>query len=468
MGDITIKQVAEAIGAPDAAAKWAENMARWNSIYACEKTTDTIQLADGTYSRRKRSLSMGKRGCEDWASLLWTENSELTTDDAEAEVISGFLGDDFDSEFAEFLEAEVFAAGFGAIDVMLDGLKVSASGEVSADASTTMTRDLVPADSIIPLKWHRSVISEVAFVSWEASGVTVREHRKTPTGYRIVNRAFRLAGQKLSEVEVPEGIAPFLDFPGAPPLFAILRPATKNNIDKRSPFGISVLANAEDQLEVVDLVYDNLANDFRLGSKKVFILDTMLRRGTPTTEHPGGVPILPDKSNSDMYIVLRDSQAEGKNAISEHNPALRVADNTTALDAALSLFSTAIGMGAERYVYRGETVATATQIVSENSELFRNRRKHLTAIESALVQVCRGALWIAANLMGAIVNYEADITLTADDSVIEDDTARISRGLLLVDRVISKRMFLTDYMGLTPEAADTELAAMRGELPTLI
>jgi hypothetical protein len=472
---ITIEQVATAIGAPKPIATmtkdWSEKrIALWGALYACEEVTETLELADGTHRRRRRTLSMPKRVCEDWAALVWTEKSGISAAENEAEFLAEWMGERFTSDFASFLEGDVFARGFGAIEQLVEGITVDAAGRaIITPGTTTLSYDLIPADSIIPLAWRRGEVTSAAFVSWGDARADVRIHAATADGWSVTNRAFVLKGGKLSEADLAEGVAESITFPGAPQMFHCVKPAITNNADRRSPFGVSVFANAVDQLEVVDLIYDNLANDFRLGRKAVFMADTMLRRGAKTDAYPMGQPIPPDKDLADLFMVVQDATGEQKQAITEHNPMLRVTENTEALSAALSLLSNAVGMGAERYVYRGETVATATQIISENSELYRNRARHVEQIGAALIEACECALWFGKNLLKLDVDPEAEVTIVTDDSVIEDDTTRITRGLTLVSAgVLSRKKFLMDYMGMTEEEALEELAAMGSEAPTLV
>ena len=59
------------------------------------------------------------------------------------------------------------------------------------------------------------------------------------------------------------------------------------------------------------------------------------------------------------------------------------------------------------------------------------------------------------------------MTVTFDDSIIEDKNAEINRGVSLVGAgLLSKKKFMTDMLGYTPEDADKELKQIGEEQRT--
>lgn len=458
MSQVTIGQVAKAIGAPDAAKDWAEHVEQWDGLYRCQRPEIILydQLGREVRKRYRRSLGMPKRICEDWAGLLWSEHAGLECEDeATAEFLIGmFSGPAFISRYLQHLE-RTFAYGTGAVELLIEDMTVSPAGAVDMIGSR-LVPTFATARSILPLSWAHDAIDEVAFVSYlDTKRVVVREHRKRPGGgYVLTNRAYKLVAANLTPDELPAGLAESVDLPGAPPLFVIDRPAIVNNVDPASPYGVSIFANAIDHLDALDVAFDNFAEDFALGGKMVFVPDTMIRKDSAGNEIP------PQREKRNLFAIVEDPAGGTDGAkITEYNPDLRVTDNITAIDAALSLVSNAVGMGAERYRYRSETIATATQIVSENAELFRNRSRHLMLTAANLEHIARSALWCASTLLGVGVDPYAEITVRSDDSVIEDDGARIKRGLeYLGAGGISQRTFLVDYYGMTEDEADAEVA----------
>ena len=57
-----------------------------------------------------------------------------------------------------------------------------------------------------------------------------------------------------------------------------------------------------------------------------------------------------------------------------------------------------------------------------------------------------------------------DISVSFDDSIIQDRNADIAEGInLLQNKVISRRTFLIEYMKYTPEQADVEIGRINDE-----
>ncbi len=469
MASVSIGAIAQAIGAPEAAKDWQKHIARWADMYACKDVEKSINLQDGEHKRRMRTMSMFKRVCEDWAGLCWTENAAIEVADVAGQMlIDELLGERFSPQFADHIE-RVMAKGIGALELIVDGLLADAAGNIVQSPTASLDIDYIEAENIIPLAWRRGEITAVAFVSFPERGrIDVREHRSVPGGQRIQNRSFAVKSGKLTEIPeerlIEEGVAPDIFISSPYPLFRCFSPASSNNIDPFSPYGISVCANAVDQLTALDLVFDNFGEDFELGGKMVGIPDSMLRRDAQ------GNIIPPQREKKNLFVSLASDVGVGGGAdeIWEHNPELRVADNKLGIDTALSMVSSAVGMGAERYVYRAGTVATATQVISENSDLFRNRRKHMQVINSTLIAMARAALWCGAEMLGMPIDPAAELIVRSDDSVIEDDSSRIARGLsLLQGGAISQYTFLVDYLGMTEADALVEVERSVVKVPEL-
>ncbi|MDZ4178677.1 MAG: hypothetical protein U1E29_05540 [Coriobacteriia bacterium] len=465
MSTPSVAAIAKALSAPSAARDHAPHVMAWTSLYRGARAAETMVLATGSYTRIPKGMKMGKRICEDWAGLLWAEGAEVAIGE-EGGPESALAGEMFGADFAPLFSGAIeraFASSIAVADIIISDLAIRPDGTVG-EGRAVMDIDFTGAGGVIPLAWTKRGITEVALVSYGIRHVDVREHRVIDGGRRIVNRRFDRGGDNGSgltemppEALIGAGIAPSLDIAGAPDLFAVVQPACENNIETDSPYKVGIFANAVDHLAIVDTVFDNFHRDFHLGGKRVFVSDTLVKHDAC------GNPVPPSRDGADMYVMLEATmgvQGGMSDVFKEYNPELRVGDNTLALDAALSHLSSAVGMGSERYRYRGETVATATQIISENSDLFRNRRRHWLGISKAVETLARAALFIGANLCGMPVDPDAEIIVRSDDSVIEDDATKLARGLLLAQSgMISKARFQADYLGWTEGEIAAEATA---------
>lgn len=92
---------------------------------------------------------------------------------------------------------------------------------------------------------------------------------------------------------------------------------------------------------------------------------------------------------------------------------LRADAHEAGMQTMLNLVSWKTGSGGKRYVFRDGHVKTATEVVSENSDLYRNLKKHELALEAALC----GLVDAIADLLH-LGTVKAAISF--DDSVISD------------------------------------------------
>ena len=66
----------------------------------------------------------------------------------------------------------------------------------------------------------------------------------------------------------------------------------------------------------------------------------------------------------------------------------------------------------------------------------------------------------------SLVSGGYSVSVKFDDSIIEDKNAEINQGVMLVGaNLMSKKRFLEDVLGLTPEDAEKELAQIKAESP---
>jgi len=69
---------------------------------------------------------------------------------------------------------------------------------------------------------------------------------------------------------------------------------------------------------------------------------------------------------------------------------------------------------------------TATEVVSKNSDTWRNRNKHVKVLRETLIDLMRGILYLDQSVGGYTGDIEAlEFDVHFDDSVIVDDNKRL-------------------------------------------
>ena len=355
-------------------------------------------------NRTRKGLGMGKTVPEDWANLLLNEKVEIVIGEkATHEQVWNILdANDFRVRGNQLIEL-AFAMGTGAFVEYKDGDQV--------------VIDYIRAGMIYPLSWDNGVIKECAFASEKVEKkdkkIYLNIHRLNGQGnYVIENKMFIRNGNNLTPADLPEGVLEEVNTGSNIPLFQIIRPNIVNNVDLDCPMGISVYANAIDQLEGCDLVYDSYCNEFRLGKKRVVVPTTMAKM---LMEEDGSITPMFDDNDVEFYAIQMGDSAENK--LHEINMEIRAEAHDRGIDKALALLSKKCGMGTDRYKFENGAVKTATEIISEKSDLFQNLKKHEIVLESSLVDMVRAI----ALLLGLKTDFE--VTVNFDDSIIEDTAA---------------------------------------------
>ena len=379
-------------------------IALWQSWYQGKVNsfhTYTQYNGQRKVTRQRKTMGMAKRFCEDWAALLLNEKVRISVGNEAAQAaMDEILKRNRFSVRANQLVELAFALGTGAFVEYLDG------GEVVID--------YVRGSMIYPLAWDNGIITECAFASERKQGtekyIYLNIHRRDAQGqYIIENKMFRRNRDTISPTDLPEGVADEVVTGSELPYFQIITPNIVNNVDLSSPMGISVFANAIDNLQNIDLVFDAYDNEFRLGKKRVLVPLTL----TQTTMADSGVtkPVF-DDNDVEFYVI--DTGEQNTQKIEEMNGALRYDAFEAGIKTAINLAAYKCGFGENRYRFESGTAMTATQVISQDSDLFRNLKKHELVLDAAL----QGLIKAIAQMAGIGIG---EITIEFDDSIIEDE-----------------------------------------------
>lgn len=413
-------------------------------------------LEDGSKKPRKLyTLKMGKKVCEDWASILLNEKTEIVIDDkTSAEFVQGedgtggVLGANDFWHLGNALIEKAFYSGTGAFVLKFDGMTVQGES-ILKNKDTQIRIEYLPAHNIVPLTVKNGQIIECAFVSEiydkGKSYIYLETHDLNDGGYVVTNRYFQIEEGRLKEIDLPEGIIPSYRTGSEAPLFSIIRPNIVNHIDDGLGLGISVFANAIDNLKGIDLAFNNFCRDFWLGGKKVF----MSNRLTRIT--PDGVEVTPDDAMQSLFVHAGDIPMDenGRNTLmTEYNPTLRVAENREGLQAQLDYLSFKVGLGTKHYQFNSGSIVTATQYMGDKQELIQNAAKHYIVIEQALIRLTRAILWAGKEILGLPVNPDAKITINFEDSyVIDKESERIRDQQEVRDGLMQKWEYRVKWYG---------------------
>lgn len=381
---------------------------------------------------QRYTLGMPKKVCEDWANLLMNEKVQITLEgEKEQAFIDGiFTDNDFEVSVNELMERGA-AAGTFAIVPRVTKAALSDDGRLIDGGEIAM--DYITAENIFPLAWTGRTISECAFASIVNSEgrkyLYMQLHTIKNGQYEIQNLIYDVTNNgsmkdaSFADIKGMEAVPDKPILTGSDePQFVIGRYNIVNNVEENNPMGIAVYANAIDQFKGVDIVYDSYVNEFVLGKKRVMVKPA-------ATKNLEGENVF-DPSDVTFYVLPEDI-SDGE-LIQPIDMSLRTDEHDRGIQTALDLLSAKCGFGEQHYKFSEGSVATATQIISENSTLFRTVKKHEIVLEAMLIDLCRILLKMGNNYMQAGLNEDVEISIDFDDSIIEDratDEARVYQML---------------------------------------
>lgn len=367
-----------------------------------------------TKEEERYKLGMAKKVCEDWANLLLNEKVAIKAGNYEKRLQEVLDNNNFLVRANQLIEM-AFALGTGAIVEYLDGEEVMI--------------DYIRADMIYPLSWDNGDITECAFGSVRViDGKEVlylqihrlgkADNEEDSEHYYIENKYIDRKESK--ELDPPEGVIPLVPTGYDKPLFQIITPNICNNIDLDSPLGVSVFANAIDQLKGCDLVYDSYMNEFVLGRKRILVPISFAKI---QMEKDGVAAPAFDASDTVYYQMPGDRDSNLK--LTEVDMSIRANEHELAVQRSLDVLALKTGLGAGRYQFDSSGVKTATEVISDKSDLYQNRQKNAIIVNAALINMVEAIAFLDAG-------REVEVSIDFDDSIIEDTNTTIDKNIKLV------------------------------------
>lgn len=423
----------------------------------------TVQNGERQVKCRRYSLGMGKKLCEDWANLLMNEKVQITLEgQKEQDFIDLVLTENNFTVKANEMQELKSALGTVAYVPRVIGQEISESGDIVPGNASGIVLDYVTIENIYPLSWQNGYISECAFSSEVTRGgkdyLYLQIHRRGDNGnYVIENRIYRydneqLADEQLVNVKGFENIPPVVHTGSDKRQFVIDRPNIANNVNYLLPTGIAIYANAIDVLQGVDIAYDSYVNEFKLGKKRIMVKPS-------AAQYLDGTPAF-DPDDVVFYVMPEDT--EDGAVVTPIDMTLRTAEHNTGIQDQLNILSSKCGFGETYYRFDGGSVATATQVISENSTMFRTIKKMEIVLEQALVELCRILLRLGNTAMNAGLNEDVEISIDFDDSIIEDKQSEFSHDMQMLSAgIMNDWEFRAKYMNEDEATAKAALPKMQ-------
>lgn len=403
---------------------------------------------------KRKTLGMAKKSCEDWANLLLNEKTDVTIDGEENQNnLNDLLYDvEFWAKGNEGVE-KTFALGMGAF---VESWKDDGTPKIQ----------FVNRSKVVPITIEDDKVVECAFVSINSNTVVIQFHLRDNDGYYLIRT---LIGEKQNNdlcmhfgdidrdyiVETKTRV----------PMFQIFKPNIANNINIDSPLGISIFANAIDEMEGVDLAYDGFCNEMRNGKLKTFV-DKKLTKIVEGQQKP----VFDNRDT--FFYQIGNGNDDTKKPFEFYAPTLRVTDYFNGINNALNLFSAKVGFGANHYRFDQNGVSTATQVISENSEMFRVLKKHEIILNDVIIGVCRALMYICNTFGNGKYRFtdpeNVHIEVKFDDSIIEDkESQKASDRQDVSNGIMSKAEYRSKWYNEDLETAQEKIDEIKSNEPSM-
>ena len=447
---------------------WDPYLYLWNSWYRGKvRDFHTYFVYNGQYKvrREKKSLQGAKKTCEDWADLLFNEKVRISL---KAQDSTKKLENIFERNNATVLinqgVEKSFSLGIGALVVSVQNMSFIEEKNILDITNAKISLEFINGQAIYPLSWQGGEIKECAFVSYKTINkktyMYVSMHIIDELGnYVIENYKFECSGRNKSIlssfINDSDNFLEKFDTHSNIPWFSIIKPNLANNIDENTPFGISIFANAIDVLKSLDNSYNELDNELILGRRRTFVSEQMM------TYDNGVEQMTFDPEDISIYRMPKNFNKDGM--INHDSTELRTDKIQSAVQFNLNMLSAKVGFGNDRYKFDGNTIQTATGVISENSDMFRTLKKHEQVLESSLKTIITAVAYASSTFTKEKIDA-SEITIDFDDSIIEDKGAqRVSAQQEVTAGLRSKLDYLQNIRGFGKEQAEQELQRIQDE-----
>ena len=426
------------------------------------------------------SLGMAKRSCEDLASIITSEPFTIKATKSDK-----ILQEDIEKvklleKLPQAIEIMGYSGTVGTV-IRIKNAEVVGEDENAYLRKTNKTKKEIiniKANQILPLTWENDELIDVAFASdltkvidgKQKKVVYIEIHQLKERGYQISN--IYLDAEDGKPI-VMEGVIPTYNTLSQVPMFAINKMPKSNIYDNNMGLGMALFGDSQDQLRMLDLVYNNFGQDFKLG-QKIMVINKKLTRieQEEYTDKEGNLKVrnkvlYPTDLQKQQFMEITDGlMGDGTNApyIYEYNPDLRVGDNKDGIQFALDNFAFKIGFGTHYYSFENGGLTTATEAVLSRQDFVVNGNKIRKQTNEYLKAICKALLLSEKILGNASIDETQEIDIAEVDGFLEDENT--IREKLREDAMagyISKKRYLMKAYNMTEEEAIAELKEIDNE-----
>jgi A118 family predicted phage portal protein len=250
------------------------------------------------------------------------------------------------------------------------------------------------------------------------------------------------------------------------PFFSVFKPAIANNFNTKSPMGVSVIANSINVLEGIDTTYHAMIRDVELSRKRMMINADATKTQIVKENDGENVSIRKVQYfDGDDELLMSIPMGEGADPFKVFAPEYQSDSHIQALNHQFNILSSKTGFGTNYYSFDAQKGMTATEVISRNSDTWKNRSKHVKRLKETLINLMYSILALDKSINGYGGDLDLEYDVYFDDSIIEDDAKRLQDMKTDVDSgYIPPYKYLMERYKLSEEDAKRWVKEAEGDM----
>lgn len=393
-----------------------------------------IHVIGGNIPHKVLSLGMPKITAHKAAQLVFNEKCTINIDNEEAKkyVDEVLKKNDFYKNFRRYDEYK-YAMGFIAAKVYFadSGVRIAWT---KADSFFPLSSDSENVDEGLFVNTFKKGDYHYSLLEWNEWGETYTDEMGVKhSTYVIKNELYKsdkedVLGSLVSLTELYPDLAETTTYADLTrSTFVFTKTATANNKHMDSPLGIPLFANALDTIKAIDEAFDSFNREFRLGKKRIMVPDSMVQ-GKPNP-YTGRVDLEFD-TNDEVYQKYKSSGVKDETSIVDISVDIRAEAHIKSINSLLNVYAMQIGFSPGTFTFDGNSVKTATEVISEKSETYQLKSDNSNLVEDFIKDLVQTIVEVGAAYDDYSGTLEFDCTVDFDDSIIQDRNADLSFYLL--------------------------------------
>lgn len=409
-----------------------------------------------------KSINVSKIVARKMAKLVFNEGVSIGIENA---ADNKFIQDIFDD--SRFIKnfGEQLEAGYAIGGLVLRPYVDTSTGKIKIS--------FIQADNFYPLETNTNEITEGAI----AHKTVVTEGKKTyyytllefhewnGHDYQITNELYQSESDDITGIKVPlatldkyadlEEVVELQNF--TRPVFVYIKLAGRNNIDLDSPLSLGIIDNSKKQLIDINEKYDQFMWEVSEAGRKIVASDEFFK----VRYDNNGRKLESFDQRTSVFHRMRNDEP----SIDEFSPALRQDQFIETINFILRIIELQTGLSSGTFSFDGQSVKTATEVVSENSETYATRSDNILIVEQALKELIITIFDLAAAYDLHKLPQKLDINIDFDDGVFQSQESKLDYyGKATTYQLMPKTISMQKMYGISENEAIRWLKMINAEM----